>query len=543
MKLLLVDDEEYVIESIKKHVDWKKCGVEELFTAFSMKQAQEVMELMPVDVIISDIVMPCGSGFDFIEWVREKEYEVQVIFLTSYAEFDYARKAISLDSVDYLLKPIDFRKLEKALEDAVKRASEAKKYEDYRRESLHWKENSLVIRRSFWHEVQKEHILQSDFVSEGKRRGLLYEEGQQFELIYFAFQEEKRRREQWDEKTLQFVVENVLTEILERNGICVEIVLSAGINSYEILCREENHREFQEEELRRKRILEQFISWMSEKTNLYIWCGAGHMESGTELPAVQAMIQVMRENSLSVWNRVLWISDFRQPAAAVVNPNLHFWETLMEEGKKAELISGMETYLTDMENREMITREILKSFRTDVMQMVYSWLARKEIKAHLLFSNGESEAFYQNALEGLHEALTFGRNLVDKAVEYETHVNGTASVSEQICDYIDKHYREDIRRDDLAELVFLNTDYMARIFKKEVGMSLSTYILQKRVDEARKLLSGSNLPINTVSLYVGYSNFSYFTKMFKDNTGYSPLEYRRIHAWPKGSSGHPESKN
>ena len=45
--------------------------------------------------------------------------------------------------------------------------------------------------------------------------------------------------------------------------------------------------------------------------------------------------------------------------------------------------------------------------------------------------------------------------------------------------------------------------------------------------EAKKLLTQSTLPINTVSLYVGYSNFSYFTKMFKDNTGYAPLEYRR----------------
>jgi len=47
------------------------------------------------------------------------------------------------------------------------------------------------------------------------------------------------------------------------------------------------------------------------------------------------------------------------------------------------------------------------------------------------------------------------------------------------------------------------------------------------VEEAKKLLTQSSLPINTVSLYVGYSNFSYFTKMFKDNTGYAPLEYRR----------------
>ena len=97
----------------------------------------------------------------------------------------------------------------------------------------------------------------------------------------------------------------------------------------------------------------------------------------------------------------------------------------------------------------------------------------------------------------------------------------------QVCAYIDAHYREEIHREELGELVFLNTDYLSRIFKKEKGISISNYIIQKRVEEAKKLLTQSTLPINTVSLYVGYSNFSYFTKMFKDNTGYAPLEYRR----------------
>ena len=111
MNLLLVDDEEYMIESIKKNVDWKDFGIDAVYTAFSVKQAQMIMEMADVDVIISDIVMPQESGFDLIEWVRSKGYRMSVIFLTSYAEFDYARRAIALDSVEYLLKPVDFGKL------------------------------------------------------------------------------------------------------------------------------------------------------------------------------------------------------------------------------------------------------------------------------------------------------------------------------------------------------------------------------------------------------------------------------------------------
>lgn len=66
-----------------------------------------------------------GSGFDLISWVHESNYEVQVIFLTSYAEFDYARTAISLNSVDYLLKPIDYTKLTEALRRAEQKVKKS----------------------------------------------------------------------------------------------------------------------------------------------------------------------------------------------------------------------------------------------------------------------------------------------------------------------------------------------------------------------------------------------------------------------------------
>ncbi|OYP52259.1 hypothetical protein CG709_02250 [Lachnotalea glycerini] len=161
------------------------------------------------------------------------------------------------------------------------------------------------------------------------------------------------------------------------------------------------------------------------------------------------------------------------------------------------------------------------------MQMIYSWLDKQEIKAHLLFSTKESEKYYQNSLEGVMGAEQFAGYLIARAIEYKKYVNKTESVTEQLKQYIDKNYQQEIRRDELAELVYLNTDYMSRIFKKEVGVSISNYLLSKRVEEAKKLLSQSELPINSVSIYVGYSNFSYFTKMFRENTGYSPLEYRR----------------
>lgn len=63
MKLLLVDDEEYVIESIKRNLDLTETGVNEVYTAFSVQQAKNIMGMVDIDIVISDIVMPGGTGF------------------------------------------------------------------------------------------------------------------------------------------------------------------------------------------------------------------------------------------------------------------------------------------------------------------------------------------------------------------------------------------------------------------------------------------------------------------------------------------------
>ena len=145
MKLLLVDDEEYVIESIKRNLDLTETGVSEVYTAFSVQQAKNIMGMVDIDIVISDIVMPGGTGFDFVEWVRKEELKVQVIFLTSYAEFDYARRAIQLNSVDYLLKPIDFDKLKEAVQRAAESVAKEKKIQDLRQESIKWNQNRKIL--------------------------------------------------------------------------------------------------------------------------------------------------------------------------------------------------------------------------------------------------------------------------------------------------------------------------------------------------------------------------------------------------------------
>ncbi len=118
MNLLIVDDEYYSVELLKGILDWKEMGFREVYTAYSMLQAQDILRSSSVDIMLCDIEMPRGSGLDLLEWIRAQKFRIECIFLTCHAKFDYAQSAIKLDSVDYILKPVE----EDHLRDAISRA-------------------------------------------------------------------------------------------------------------------------------------------------------------------------------------------------------------------------------------------------------------------------------------------------------------------------------------------------------------------------------------------------------------------------------------
>ncbi len=92
--------------------------------------------------------------------------------------------------------------------------------------------------------------------------------------------------------------------------------------------------------------------------------------------------------------------------------------------------------------------------------------------------------------------------------------------------YIDTHYREEITLESVSEVVFLSSYYFSRLFKKEVGFNFSSYLLYKRIDEAKRLLAESEDSISNISASVSFKDQSYFCKVFKKHVGQTPKEYR-----------------
>ncbi len=124
MNVLLVDDDRFVIAALKKGIDWENLGITGVYTANNISLAKEIIQNERIDLLLSDIDMPRGSGLDLLTFVREQGNKVPAIFLTNYADFGYAKRALELRSFHYFLKPIDYEELTKIIKQALREISD-----------------------------------------------------------------------------------------------------------------------------------------------------------------------------------------------------------------------------------------------------------------------------------------------------------------------------------------------------------------------------------------------------------------------------------
>ena len=173
------------------------------------------------------------------------------------------------------------------------------------------------------------------------------------------------------------------------------------------------------------------------------------------------------------------------------------------------------------------------------------WVKENRPEARSVFYTGHAEFSY--ALEALRlgvedyllkplpdeELAAIIRRIEEKLEGEEGDLAGvedmenSAQVVEQVKKLISDNLSEgSLQREELAAMVHLSPGHLGRVFKKETGMSISTYITKKRITVAKQLLMKTNLSVTRISERVGISYSSYFTKIFKEQTGLTPQEFR-----------------
>ena len=107
--------------------------------------------------------------------------------------------------------------------------------------------------------------------------------------------------------------------------------------------------------------------------------------------------------------------------------------------------------------------------------------------------------------------------------------------------YIDEHYTEDISLEFLSSHFFVSVSFLVHAFKREIGKSPINYLIDRRIGEAQRYLSFTNISVAEISERIGYENVSYFNKVFLKRTGFQPSVFRELYSFKKHMDSSPSS--
>ena len=141
-QVMLADDENDVLEVIQKKIDWNALGLEEPVKASNGVEALELAEKVQPDIVMTDIKMPYMDGLELARQLRQLYPDIRIIILSGFDEFEYAKEAVHLNAVEYLLKPIDseyltavFRKITASLDQEHEERQNQKILQQYYQQS------------------------------------------------------------------------------------------------------------------------------------------------------------------------------------------------------------------------------------------------------------------------------------------------------------------------------------------------------------------------------------------------------------------------
>mgnify|MGYP000856618878 CR=1 FL=1 len=529
MNILLVDDDHFVIMALEKKVNWKYLGVDAVYTANNMTQAQQIIKSSAIHLLISDIEMPMGSGLELLSWIRYEGYNIQAIFLTNYANFNYAQKAIELQSFEYYLKPIDVDKLTLVILKAINKI----KSSEYNRSLQSDSEVDRYCKERFWqYMLNQQNRLSAENLSSLMKENPSYHLDEIFLPVIITFFPYKittdyqilsarKDKELFDER-----FKNIFNQEFAEFSLEVLFEYSIAKESFAAIFRIPfNH-------------INQTISKIEKRCNLLfpelcktldcpIRFTIGNASPLSSFYDTLEELFNMNQNMVNCKNKLVSLQNYHPVSTKHVEFNPTYWETYLQDKDKDSFIENFKKHLKHLCSTDCINYAILNSLKIDVTQLIYSFLQKNGISAHQLF-NEEISAFLSNrAVLSLEDFMNYITYYVHLSLEYLTFSTSQQSIVHTICDYIDNHYNDNLNRESIGKIVYLNPDYVARVFKNKMGISPGNYIINKRLEVAKDLLIHTKLPVNLISEKVGYCNYSYFTKLFGREIGCTPSEYRK----------------
>lgn len=515
MNLLVVDDQVTVADGIVNSIDWKNYGFHNVFSAYSAIEARQVLMRYPVDIMLSDIEMPYETGLDLLKWVNEQQIPVKCIVLTSHAEFDYAQQALKLGSIDYILQPAAYEEIRDAVLRVVEQIQRDEMLKALANMGKNFSENKEDIVRALFISALEETSKNFEALDSMK-----YFPGDKQNYWLILFHVTEWGKEHWTQEQTQMAIDNVCGELFAPYHQ-EKLVSLCGLDSCAVILWSSEELI---SELFLKRQLEFFYSLCRQYHVLKVAIYARKGEDRETIGKVWKELTAMKQENIMHSDGVFMEQHQVEKEYRFLYKGR--WLKQIKAGYGETVRQEIQQYIDQMAEEGSLTKDILKRFYSEFLQLACLATGTEgDLLEKILVTKEDFELYY-----GGFESIENMKRLVDRVMEAVAEEESEEQFMENVVPkaqkYVHEHITEELRRDEIAEYVHMNADYLSKLFKKELGLSLKGYVLQQKMRYAQTLLKTTNLPIGVVATMVGYDNFSHFSQTYKKIIGERPVDTR-----------------
>jgi len=528
-KLLIADDEPWLRKRLMLTIDWESMGVTELYEAEDGAEAFMLATEHEPDIIITDIDMPELTGIDLMRTLNESALSPQIILISGYNEFEYARSAIQFGAVDYLLKPVDEEELKRIICKCIA-TLEQNRYNKGILDCL--SSSSDLLREKIYADLL---LGKLDFgkvpTSRLRELGIVFTARSAMCILAHSHPASQKLSENNVEETLiEFgITDNIRTCLAARFGEVLMLRMEDA-NAY-LVFSDLDSGEFS------AGVSEALADAKKKINELY------SVRLAYGVGSVAHSLAELCPSYREARYRINLCSSQRGAAPSTdEHAKVNDFQVVYEEYNIKSLVASLKN--GSAEEALRLLKELISEF------LRHSDNDPSPLQVRLFYLN-----VLNSLLKGCLPFLPVREDVINICMEYigepapapnvnrmHARLQGLVAflleqyqrfigskrhwLIDKIIQYINEHYTAALTMSDVAGAFYLNPSYFCKLFKEETGVTFTKYLMSVRVQNAKNLMSDSSLKLYDVASAVGYTNVQYFSTVFKEIEGVTPSQYR-----------------
>lgn len=534
LKVFLAEDEFVIREGIKNNINWSDHGYEFCGEAGDGELAFSMIQKLRPDILITDIRMPFMDGLTLSRMVKAEFPGIEIILLTGYEDFEYAKEAIRIGVASYLSKPISGQNLLSEIDHVAEKIIEKRKEKEAAlRYEQDMKEKAQLDKQEFF----------KDIVTGGKSLSEILDRAKKLSMNILALRYNIVLVKIWSTRHDAGEYSGSVVQVEEKiDGIAAKydaLVFDLNLEGKALLFRADSDDELNN---RIDNALLEMKEVFSGYNHIRYYGGVGQSTDRiTDIPrsfdwASRAFAHLyLSSDSDFLYGSEEKLGSMKENVIlSEVDPK-HIDRRLIREflrrGDESETEYFMEEFFNGMGKNAMKSTMLRQYIAMDVYFCVADF-AESELK----LSRSDVDAIIPSAELLADEKTTcdYLISIINKAIDLrkKTAEGSYRDVVNQVIAYIEEHYCEDeLSLNQLAAVVNFSPNHLSAVFRQETGQPFIKYLTDFRMEKAKELLLSTSKKSNEIGLLVGYKDPHYFSFLFKKTQGVTTTQYR--------GAGHP----